>query len=195
MLASFFLGVTMSDAQKTGFGQFVPGFDFLQSLTQGAAKNMPQMPPHLAHWVAPTLKAEDIEKRIEELKAVQFWLEQNARALAATIQALEVQKMTLAALKGMNFNLGDMGDAFKPKAAPAAGAAAKPASRSRKPSKAEAVAAGAVDPVQLWGALTQQFQQIAADAMKGMAQQSAAATATGAAKPGPAAKKPAGRSR
>jgi hypothetical protein len=48
---------------------------------------------------------------------VQFWLDQNSKALGATIQALEVQKMTLATLKGMNFNMGDVANAFKLKAA------------------------------------------------------------------------------
>ena len=46
-----------------------------------------------------------------------FWLEQNSKALGATIQALEVQKMTLATLKGMNFNIGDVANALKLKAA------------------------------------------------------------------------------
>ncbi|WP_368731417.1 PhaM family polyhydroxyalkanoate granule multifunctional regulatory protein, partial [Escherichia coli] len=58
-----------------------------------------------------------MEKRIDELKAVQFWLEQNSRALTATLQALEVQKMTLATLKGMNFSMGDVANAFKLKTA------------------------------------------------------------------------------
>jgi hypothetical protein len=44
---------------------------------------------------------------------VQFWLEQNSRALTATIQALEVQKMTLATLQGMNMSMGDVANAFK----------------------------------------------------------------------------------
>jgi hypothetical protein len=73
--------------------------------------------PNLGNWVAPTLNVEELDKRIEELKAVQFWLDQNAMALKATIQALEVQKMTLATLKGMNFNMGDVANAFKLKAA------------------------------------------------------------------------------
>ncbi len=135
----------MSDSQNAGFGKFVPGFDFLQSLTKGAAEATPQM-PHLVNWIAPTLSVEELEKRISELKTVHFWLEQNSRALAATVQALEVQKMTLATLKGMNFNIGD---GTKPKAT-------QPAT----------TAAGLVDPMQLWGSLTQQFQQIAAGAMK-----------------------------
>ena len=102
----------MSDTSHFSFGKFVPGFDFLQSLAKGAASGIPQM-PQLSHWVAPTLSVEELEKRIDELKAVQFWLEQNSRALAATIQALEVQKMTLATLKGMNVSMGDVANAFK----------------------------------------------------------------------------------
>src|SRR3990167_821617 len=106
----------MSDTSNTGFGKFVPGFDFLQSLAKGASSNIPQL-PNLSNWVAPTISVEELEKRIDELKAVQFWLEQNSRALAATIQALEVQKMTLATLKGMNFSMGDVANAFKLKTA------------------------------------------------------------------------------
>ena len=102
----------MSDTSHFGFGKFVPGFDFLQSLAKGASSGIPQM-PQLSNWVAPTLSVEELEKRIDELKAVQFWLEQNSRALTATIQALEVQKMTLATLQGMNMSMGDVANAFK----------------------------------------------------------------------------------
>ena len=94
----------MSDSQTAGFGKFVPGFDFLQNLAKGASETIPQM-PNLANWIAPTLNLEELEKRIAELKAVHFWLDQNSKALGATVQALEVQKMTLSALKGMNFNI------------------------------------------------------------------------------------------
>ena len=70
----------MSDANAAGFGDFgkwVPGFEFLQSLTRpaGASAAAP------ASWVAPTLSVEDLDKRIQELKAVLFWLEQNGTAL------------------------------------------------------------------------------------------------------------------
>jgi len=178
----------MSDSQNSGFGKFVPGFDFLQNLAKGATQNIPQM-PNLANWIAPTLNVEELEKRIEELKTVHFWLEQNSKALGATVQALEVQKMTLATLKGMNFNIGDMANALKLKAADTvfsgvqrvtdkaastaqsisevaadAQAVAKKVRKAAKP--AATAAAGMVDPMQLWGSLTQQFQQIAASAMK-----------------------------
>src|SRR6476469_6709587 len=121
----------MSDNQNLGFGKFVPGFDFLQNLAKGASQTIPQM-PNLSNWVAPTLNVEELEKRIGELKAVHFWLEQNSKALKATIQALEVQKMTLATLKGMNFNMGDVANAFKLKVADSvAGGVQKVADKAR----------------------------------------------------------------
>ncbi len=177
----------MSDPQNTGFGKFVPGFEFLQSLAKGATQNIPQM-PNLANWVAPTFNVEELEKRIEELKAVHFWLDANSKALGATVQALEVQKMTLATLKGMNFNMGDVANALKLKAADsvysgvqrvtekaastvktisdAASGAGDIAKSVRKAATPAAGVSGLIDPMQLWGSLTQQFQQIAASAMK-----------------------------
>ena len=167
----------MSDSDSTGFGKFVPGFDFLQNLAKGAGSNIPQM-PNLGNWVAPTLNVEELDKRIDELKNVHFWLEQNSRALAATIQALEVQKMTLATLKGMNFNIGDMANALKLKAADSvysgvqkatekATETAKSIAEAATGKSADAPAANPLgDPLQLWGALTQQFQHIAANALK-----------------------------
>ena len=71
---------------------------------------------------------------------------------------------TLATLKGMNFNMGDVADALKltPTDGPAAGA------KQAQPSKGGKAgpAAPLVDPLQWWGSLTTQFQQIAADAFK-----------------------------
>ncbi len=168
-------------SDPTGFGQFVPGFDFLQKLAQGG-----QAP--LAGWVAPTLDPEALDKRITELKAVQFWLDQNAAALKATIQALEVQKMTLATLKSMNVPMPGAGMAWPmPGAAAAAQPAAAPAPKAAPApaDKPAAAAAPLADPMQYWGALTQQFQQIAGQAMKDAAARSAAAAA---AAPAPAAK-------
>ncbi|HMS26140.1 MAG TPA: hypothetical protein PKC80_02030 [Burkholderiaceae bacterium] len=155
----------------TGFGKFVPGFDFLQSLAKqaasGAAQSIPQL-PNLGNWVAPTLNVEELEKRIEELKTVQFWLDQNAHALKATIQALEVQKMTLATLKGMNFSIGDVANALKLKATDTVMESVQKAS-----DKTADVTGGLVDPMQWWGSLTQQFGQIAATAMNDVAKKTA----------------------
>lgn len=168
------------------FTKMVPGFDFLQGLLKGAGSTLPSM----SQWIAPTLDADEVDKRIGELRTVQFWLEQNARMLGATIQALEVQRMSLATLKAMNLPIGELRDsmrldpqAFMPRAAPAAAApempaaeaprpAAAPRSRTAAPKKAKATAApaaaapGVVDPVQWWGALTRQFAELAAGAVK-----------------------------
>ncbi len=188
----------MSDTSAFGFGKFVPGFDFLQNLAKSAGQ--PQTPgsaiPGMSNWVAPTLSVEELDKRIQELKAVQFWLEQNGAALKATIQALEVQKMTLTTLQGMNVNMTELAKAFTARA-PAPEAAASPAAatptpqpaaaptpepepdtrtaaKTRRPSKAasDKTAAGTtVDPMQWWGSLTQQFQNIASAAMQDVAAQ------------------------
>ena len=187
----------MSEPSAFGFGQFVPGFDFLQNLSKNAAQAQPTAAagmPGMGSWVAPTLSIEDIDKRIQELKSVLFWLEQNTTALKATIQAMEVQKMTLSTLQTMNVSMTDLAKAFTAKA-PSPGPTAAPApapepqaaapqafapkaSPEPEPVQAEPVqpettsAASAkpgVDPMQWWGALTQQFQNIAAAAVKDVA--------------------------
>ena len=183
----------MSDTSAFGFGKFVPGFDFLKNLAQSSQQAQPGVAtamPNMASWVAPTLNVEELDKRIQELKAVQFWLDQNAVALKATIQAMEVQKMTLTTLQGMNVNMADLAKAFTasvptvPAAAapepavseppatvktaePAAAEAAKPSEAPDAPADAKP----AVDPMLWWGSLTQQFQDIAAAALKDVAAQ------------------------
>jgi hypothetical protein len=166
----------MSDAAS--FTKLVPGFDFLQGLVKNAGAAL----PNIGQWVAPTLNPEELEKRIEELRTVQFWLEQNAKMLGATIQALEVQRMTLSTLKTMNVQMTDLRDSLQLKVP------AGPAAAAETPA--------AVDPMQWWGALTQQFTQLATAAMKDgasgaaktMADAFAPASAATAAQP---AKKPA----
>ena len=158
-------------AETAGFNKLVPGFDFLQGLVKNAGAALPS----IGQWVAPTLNPEELEKRIEELRTVQFWLEQNARMLAATIQALEVQRMTLSTLRTMNVQVGDLRESLRiraPETAPAAppAAAATKTARKRAPGATAAGAmpdaAGVVDPMQWWGALTKQFTQLATTAMK-----------------------------
>ena len=171
------------------FAGMVPGLDFLQSLMKGSAAAAPPM----GQWIAPTLDPAELDKRIGELRTVQFWLEQNARLLAASIQALEVQRMTLSTLKTMNVSMSDLTESLKIRlpeapaatAAPTAAAApfaapfsaparsmfgatpAPPAEPPAAPPAPEAPAAppGVIDPMQWWGALTQQFSQLAASAM------------------------------
>ena len=155
----------MATDSSTNFAKLVPGFDFLQGLVTNASSALPS----IGQWVAPTLNPEELERRIEELRTVQFWLEQNARMLAATIQALEVQRMTLSTLKTMNVPLTALRDSLR--VPEAAATIAKPGTKApsrggnRKASPAE-VATPAVDPMQWWGALTRQFTQLATSAMK-----------------------------
>ena len=155
----------MVDVNST-LSKMVPGFDFLQGLVKNAGSAI----PGIGQWVAPTLDPAELEKRIGELRTVQFWLEQNARMLATTIQALEVQKMTLSTLKTMNVQMGDLRESLKlkpltvnPLAATSAGATAKKA--APRSAKVEPLT-GMVDPMQWWGALTSQFAQLATSAMK-----------------------------
>jgi len=179
------------------FTKLVPGFDFLQNLMQGAGQAVPAM----GQWIAPTLNPEELEKRIGELKTVQFWLEQNARMIGMTVQALEVQRMTLSTLQTMNLPMADLRSALTlPTAAPAAAPAppaaappAAPAAAASQPPGAESAAKPAgVDPMQWWGALTQQFTEIATKAMHDSSaiasrNLAAAAAAKEAAKPPPKA--------
>jgi hypothetical protein len=151
------------------FAKLVPGFDFLQGLMQSAG----QATPGMGQWIAPTLNPEELEKRIGELKTVQFWLEQNARMIGMTIQALEVQRMTLSTLQTMNLPMADLRKAMtlptlSAEPAPPARAAEPPAPpAAAEPAAAanEAAKPGMVDPMQWWGALTQQFTELATKAM------------------------------
>jgi hypothetical protein len=170
-------------ASADDLARMVPGFDFLQGMLKNASAGLPGM----GQWIAPTLNPEELDKRIQELKTVQFWLDQNAKLLGATIQGLEVQKLTLTTLQSMNLPLADLSEALKikmpsmpapppPAPAPAPRAAAPEPDADdadgdsaapptgRKP--AAAPAAPLVDPMQWWGALTQQFSEIAAKAVK-----------------------------
>ena len=163
----------MNDAGS--FGKFVPGFEFLQTL----AKNAGSALPGIGQWVAPTLDPAELDKRIGELRTVQFWLEQNARMIGTTIQAIEVQRMTLATLQTMNVQMDDLREALTlkmPEAAPADAPAdasspsdeeeTEPASAGSSSDESAARPAGVVDPMQWWSALTQQFSQLAAQALQ-----------------------------
>jgi hypothetical protein len=147
------------------FAKLVPGFDFLQGLMQNAGQAVPAM----GQWIAPTLNPEELEKRIGELKTVQFWLEQNARMIGMTVQALEVQRMTLSTLQTMNLPMADLRQALTLPPAPAeapAAPAAQPAAPEPAATDDKPAAKPAVDPMQWWGALTQQFTELATKAMQ-----------------------------
>ena len=54
---------------------------------------------------APTLSVEELDKKINDLKAVESWLNLNMSMLRGSIQALEVQRDTIATLKSVGASL------------------------------------------------------------------------------------------
>ena len=186
-------------AQIPEFKDFIPGMEFFQTLLKGAG-----MPSQFANWVAPTLDVEEIEQKITDLKAVLSWLETNARMTQNMIQALEVQRMTLRALKTMNVDMQDFakGMVAEPPPAPAAvqpteAPQAEPAKSAEPPPQAAAGASPLFDPMQWWNAMTQQFTELASQALQeNGATPAGSAAPVSSPKPGAkkaAAKKPAAK--
>lgn len=126
----------------SGAGAVTDTLEFVKNLWGGMG--VPGM-------TAPTLSVDDLDKKITDLKAVEAWLALNSSMVRGTIQALEVQRGTLAALKSM-------GDAF-------ANAAAQPA--AGKDGQAGEAGAGAqfADPAAWWNMLQDQFKQAVTSAM------------------------------
>jgi hypothetical protein len=67
----------------------------------------------LPGMVTPTLDVEEIEKKVKDLKAVESWLKMNLSMLQMTIQGLEMQCVTLNAVRAM----GQMATSYAPGAA------------------------------------------------------------------------------
>lgn len=177
-----------SDAPNpfTGLGV---GMNFFQDWMKAAGAAMPGMgvpgapaATGMPAWSMPTLDPEALEKRIQELKTVQFWLEQNGRMIGMTIQGLEVQKMTLSTLQGMNVSMDVLKDALTANIQPASTTSSDNANGEQATSSDAdgelPSAADLVNPMQWWGALTQQFSQLAGHAAQSA--QDASAQADGA---------------
>ncbi|MCL4799540.1 MAG: hypothetical protein KJ025_08130 [Burkholderiales bacterium] len=99
--------------------------------------------------VVPLANAADVEKRIADLRSVEHWLTLNLNVVKMSIQGLEMQHATLAALQSVQQSLG--GHAGTHAAAPAGGSA--PPAAERGPD-----AAGAADPAnpfEAWWSLLQ----------------------------------------
>lgn len=134
---------------------------------------------------APTLSVDELDKKISELKAVESWLNLNATMLRSSIQALEVQRGTIAALKSMGQSLAAAvqqaphNDPFahldkpkppkpveEPKPAPEVKAAAdaKPAPDAAT-SAASTAANQMANPAAWWNLLQEQFTHAVSSAM------------------------------
>jgi hypothetical protein len=148
-------------------------------------------------WSLPTLDPEELDKRIQDLRTVQFWLEQNARMIAMTIQGLEVQKMTLNTLKGMNVSLDSLRETLQARATPEPAApepatakappTSQPEARAKdaEPAASDAPQADLINPMRWWDTLAQQFTTLAAQAAQPMAAAAQAAQAAAEAPPPP----------
>lgn len=164
----------------------IPGMEAMQGAMEfvrnmwGGGMHMPGMP-------MPALSVEDINRQIADLKAVESWLQLNMNMLRGTIQALEVQGATLAALQAMGQGMaamaqppaqGDGPGAFHP-AFPFAFSTAEqpPAEPEREPAPAPetaapppvfdpgAMAAAFGNPAAWWNMLQDQFKQAVNTAM------------------------------
>ncbi|MGU3778083.1 PhaM family polyhydroxyalkanoate granule multifunctional regulatory protein [Burkholderia metallica] len=177
----------------------------------GATQGLPPSLSSMSDMMAPLTSVEELDKRITDLRAVEQWLKLNLGMLQSAIQALEVQRATLATLRAFGaFAQSSMSAAEE--AAVAAAQAAKHASASPDAApqpdadasaSAEQGAADAAqqafDPAGWWNLLQTQFNQLASLAMAqpgmqpaapGEAPPDAAAAPEPAAKPAPAAAAP-----
>lgn len=82
----------MSNSNFPGVDAMQDSLEFIKKMWTGLG--VPGM-------VVPTLKIEEINKQITDLKAVESWLNLNLNMLHTTIQALEVQSATLSALHAL----------------------------------------------------------------------------------------------
>ncbi len=158
-----------SSAAFDGLGS---SLGFFQDWLKAAGSAFPNLQGSAAqagvapNWSMPTLDPEELDKRIQDLRTVQFWLEQNARMIAMTIQGLEVQKMTLSTLQGMNVSMEAVRDALRARTSEASAQPGKQtaAATDEVGAATEATAGQAelINPMRWWDTLTQQFTHLAA---------------------------------
>ena len=159
-----------ANASSPPFAGLGAGLDFFQDWLKAAGSALPNLQGSatqsgaLPAWSMPTLDPQELDKRIQDLRTVQFWLEQNARMIAMTIQGLEVQKMTLSTLKGMNVSMDAVRDALRARTASAEAPPEPPAPAPEPAPPAPAAGdsqAELINPMRWWDTLTQQFTHLA----------------------------------
>lgn len=69
--------------------------------------------------ITPTLDTDELGRRITDLKAVEGWLKSNLSMLQMTIQGLEMQRATLAAMQAMSESAAGADGGANPFANPA----------------------------------------------------------------------------
>jgi hypothetical protein len=141
---------------------------------------------------APTLSVEELDKKVNDLKAVESWLNLNLSMLRGSIQALEVQRDTIATLKSVGASLAsavntgvsdksifdanpyasaffhhareaDKAQATQPSPPPAPAPTPAPEAKAETPKPAGGAAAA--QPNAWWNLLQDQFKQAVSTAM------------------------------
>ena len=140
------------------------GFDFVRKIWG----NLP-----IPSAITPTTDLAELDKRINDLRAVEQWLNINISMLRATIQGLEVQRGTIATLKSFGGSLVQKADGFSstpvpPAAATMSAQAMAAASGAFDSMTADAKAASAEATANLvsgasawWGLLQEQLSKVA----------------------------------
>ena len=149
---------------KKLWGQMgVPGLQPAQGMT------MPGMPT----MAMPSMSVEDLDKRIQELKTVETWLNVNMTMLRNTIQAMEVQRATIATLHSLSSTMAKTmqgmgsGEAMNPFASrPAAPEAAPEPEPQPEPEPAEAVSPVIAQSAAWWHNVQDQFKQALGTALE-----------------------------
>jgi hypothetical protein len=160
-----------------GAGAVTDMLDFVKNLWGGMS--MPGM--SIPGMGAPVMSVDDLDKKIADLKAVEAWLNVNVAMLRGTVQALEVQRGTIATLKTMGASFAEAMKqpgadekavlASSPYAAfftppQAAAAAGSPDAAKAAPQAAPAPAAPFMpDPTMWWNVLQDQFTKAVTNAM------------------------------
>jgi hypothetical protein len=171
----------------TPFGVAFPG------MHPGTAQGLGSPLAAMSDMMSPLMSVEELDKRITDMRAVEQWLKLNLNMLQSAIQALEVQRATLATLRAF----GAFAQASMTQPARDA-----PGAQSARPEEAAAAFAGPADdknlkdeggrdeetaesatheapfdPSAWWNLLQSQFNQLASFAM---AQPGAGTSSTGA---------------
>lgn len=178
-----------------GAGAVTDTLDFVKNLW--GSMSLPGM--SIPGMGAPALSIDDLDKKIADLKAVEAWLNVNVSMLRGTVQALEVQRGTIATLKTMGATMAEAmkqpgadpqsvlaaapfaSAFFSQPAAPAPEPASAKGAGKAEPQAAADASAFVPNPTLWWNVLQDQFTQAVASAMSPDAMANAGAMAQEAA--------------
>lgn len=117
----------------------------------------------------PTMDVEELDKRIQELKNVENWLNLNLNVLKTTIQGLEVQRATLGALQAFSESIKTAGTE----------APKKSKATEKKSTESDPVASASGMAVDMMNSMAQSMTQ----AMSAMSEGATSPTTSSASKP------------